>query len=160
MTSDGAEFVAEPFFCSVRVAVDIPVQGLNQKEARAEVVAQFFGERKIELTVKLSTVQSRREESRGNLIEILGGKDADPGEIGRKVGQDGRDLSRGHAARAGGEDKADGIGAGIGGEQRVFEGRVAANFDPHGSQACSATVSGAGLRTSWRSALRAAPGSG
>ncbi len=40
------------------------------------------------------------------------------------------DLTGGDAAWAGGEDEADRVGSGIGGEERVFEAGVAADFDP------------------------------
>ena len=82
MPGDGAQLVAEPFLGAGGVAVEIPVQGLDQKEAGAELVAQFFRERKIEFPMKLNPVQARRAESECNLIEILRVKDADFCEIG------------------------------------------------------------------------------
>ena len=132
MPGDGAELVAEPFLSAGGIAVQIPVQGLDKKEAGVELVAQFFRERKIEFPVKLNSVQPRRPESDCNLIEILGVKDADFCEIGRQIGHHGCDVTGGDTARTGSEDEADGVRTGVRGRLHIFEIGVAADFDPHG----------------------------
>ena len=88
MPGDGAQLVAEPFLGAGRIAVQVPVEGLDNKETGVELVAQFFRERKIEFPVKLNPVQSRRPESERNVIEILSVEDADFCEIGRQIGHD------------------------------------------------------------------------
>jgi len=86
-------------------------------------------------------MQSSRAQREDDFIEILGVKNADLGEVGGQLGHHGRDMPRGDAAGTRREYEASGVGTGIGDHVYVFEIRVAANFDPHGGQACSVRIS-------------------
>jgi hypothetical protein len=141
MPRDGAQFIAELFFRARGIAVHSPVEGLDKEEAGIKFAAQSICKGEIELAVQLSSVQSSRAERKDDFIEILSVEDADLGEVGGQLGHHGRDVPRGDAAGTGCEYEACGVGTGIGDHVYVFEIRVAANFDPHGGQACSVRIS-------------------
>ena len=136
------------------------MEGLNEKEARAKFSAEPVGKRKIELAVQLNSVQAGGAESEGDFVEILGVKNADLGEIEGRFRHHVRDLTGCDPAWAGCEDEAGGIGTGIRGQQNIFESGVAADLDPHESQACWAVGSGAWDSTERSNSSRAAPGCG
>ncbi len=94
---------------------------------RARICAESSGEAS---EVELHAGEAGGFDCRGDFIKRRIDEDADLLELFGEMRHDGRNLCGRDAARAGSKDKAHCIRSRIGGELRVGEGGVAADFDP------------------------------
>src|ERR1700761_4162102 len=113
------------------VAIDLPVNGLDERDLSGEEFMQALQECEVDTAMKLNCGETSFVRGAGDLVGIERLEDAYAFDVDWKMWCDLRDVCGGDAAWAGGKDEAKCIGAEFGGKFCVLKIRVGADFDPH-----------------------------